>query len=90
MSYTYAIVKNVKMNWVTESHSFTFVTGGDYISSLDSLGDFIGSLKDLYCYILDNYDHGDALPYELKIRGNLSDTFVIDGKTPILLKHGEM
>lgn len=77
----YGIVKNCIMSWETEEHSFTFNTGGSKISALDSLGDLIGSLNDLYQYIREDtsYDPNQDIPMYIKVRGGFNHT-VIDGK----------
>jgi len=77
----YGIVKNCIMNWETEEHSFTFDTGGSKITALDSLGDLIGSLNDLYQYIREDtsYNPDEDIPMYIKVRGGFNHT-VIDGK----------
>lgn len=67
MSYT--MIKNCKMNWDTETHKFTFVTGGDALTALDSLNDLIESLKDLYKEIASGGIYNDDLPMEIKVEG---------------------
>lgn len=67
MSYT--MIKNCKMNWDTETHKFTFVTGGDALTTLDSLNDLIESLKDLYKEIASGGIYNDDLPMEIKVEG---------------------
>lgn len=67
MSYT--MIKNCKINWDTETHKFTFVTGGDALTALDSLNDLIGSLKDLYKEIASGGIYNDDLPMEIKVEG---------------------
>ena len=83
------IVKNVTMDWETERHTFTFVTCKDKLVALDMLGDFIGSLRDLYCHIAENYSYGDDMPNTLKIKGSPVDTYMIDGKAVYELKRAE-
>lgn len=51
-----SLMTNCKMNWEMENHSFVFHTGGCRMEALDSLGDLIGSLKELYKHIGDEYD----------------------------------
>jgi hypothetical protein len=67
MSYT--MIKHCKMDWEMETHKFTFVTGGDSLTALDSLGDLIGSLKDLYKEIAEGGIYNDDLPMEIKVEG---------------------
>jgi len=67
MSYT--MIKHCKMDWEMETHKFTFVTGGDALTALDSLGDLIGSLKDLYKEIAEGGIYNDDLPMEIKVEG---------------------
>jgi hypothetical protein len=77
----YGLVKNCMMSWQTEEHSFTFDTCGTRLHSLDSLGDLIGSLQDLYNYIYKeySYDVDEDMPRLIKVRGGHSYT-IIDGK----------
>jgi hypothetical protein len=63
------MIKNCKMNWDTETHKFTFVTGGDALTALDSLNDLIESLKDLYKEIASGGIYNDDLPMEIKVEG---------------------
>ena len=84
------IVKNVTMNWETERHTFTFITCQDKLVALDMLGDFIGSLKDLYSHIAEGYGYGDDLPPTIKIKGGPCDTYLIDGKAVYELKRAEV
>jgi hypothetical protein len=76
MSYT--MIKNCKMDWGSEKHRFTFVTGGSRLEALDSLGDLIGSLEDLYKHISNGGMHGATnhrdIPHEYKIEGGMSYT----------------
>ena len=68
MSYT--MIKNCKMNWETEEHSYTFVTGGDRLTALDSLGDLIRSLRILYDEIVETTDsYDDEIPNSYKVTG---------------------
>ena len=67
MSYT--MIKHCKMDWEMETHKFTFVTGGDALTALDSLGDLIGSLKDLYKEIAEGGIYNNDLPMEIKVEG---------------------
>ncbi len=90
MTHKTPIVKNVTMDWETERHTFTFVTCQNKLVALDMLGDFIGSLKDLYCHILENDSFGDDMPSTLKIKGSPVDTYMIDGKAIYELKRGDM
>ena len=67
MSYT--MIKHCKMDWEMETHKFTFVTGGDALTALDSISDLIGSLKDLYKEIAEGGIYKDDLPMEIKVEG---------------------
>ena len=72
MSYT--MIKNCKMDWETEIHRLTFVTGGDSLTALDSLGDIIGSLEDLYNKIANEPNN---LPKEIRVIGGQGWTDII-------------
>ena len=72
MSYT--MIKNCKMNWEDETHTFTFVTGGDSLTALDSLGDLLGSLEDLYKKIRDDSETWGEIPYKYRVKGSQSYT----------------
>lgn len=72
MSYT--MIKNCKMDWETEEHRFTFVTGGDSLTALDSLNDLIGSLKDLYKHIQEEVSLNKPLPMEINVSGSQMHT----------------
>jgi len=73
MSYT--MIKNCKIDWEMETHKFTFVTGGDSLTALDSLCDLIGSLKDLYKHIQEQGGiYNDDLPMEIKVYGSQMHT----------------
>ena len=71
----YAPIKHMRFNWETESHSFIFDTGGSKIEALDSIGDIIGSLQDLYRHIIIEED-GDDIPTLFKIHGTARTTQV--------------
>ena len=73
----YAIVKNCMMNWETERHSFTFQTGGCRLAALDSLSDLRKSLDVLYKHLLDDYDHGEDVPHNIKVRGGCCHTEIV-------------
>jgi len=75
MSYT--MIKNCKMDWEMETHKFTFVTGGDPLIALDSLGDLIGSLQHLYKKIAEEGIYNDDLPMEIKVEGGCCHTNII-------------
>jgi hypothetical protein len=66
------MIKNVRMNWETESHGFTFESNGDRLEALDFLGDFIGSLKDLYEEIKNYEDRG--VPNKIRVSGGCCST----------------
>jgi len=70
----YAPIKHMRFNWETESHSFTFYTCGSKLEALDSLGDIIGSLRDLYNRISREEEH--EFPTSYKVRGTLGTTSV--------------
>lgn len=72
MSYT--MIKNCKMDWEDETHTFTFVTGGDSLTALDSLGDLLGSLEDLYKRIRDDSETWGEIPYKYRVKGSQSYT----------------
>jgi hypothetical protein len=59
------------MDWDTETHKFTFVTGGCPLVALDSLSDFISSLQDLYKQIAEGgiYFAPNQPPMEIKVEG---------------------
>ena len=61
------MIKNFRMNWETEKHTYTFKTGSCRISSLDMLGDLMGSLESLYEKIANEYSYEDNLPKEFKV-----------------------
>tara|TARA_R110001583_G_scaffold105196_1_gene252620 strand:- start:1868 stop:2107 length:240 start_codon:yes stop_codon:yes gene_type:complete len=67
MSYT--MLKNCKMDWETEKHSYTFVTGCDRLTTLDSLGDLIGSLTILYDEIVHTTVDDLDIPSSYKVTG---------------------
>ena len=67
MSHT--MIKHCKMDWDTEIHKFTFVTGGCPIMALDSLSDLISSLQDLYKQIAEGGIYNHELPMEIKVEG---------------------
>lgn len=62
------MIKNVRMNWETEMHTYTFYTGGDKIESLDFLTDIRGSLERLYEEIV-RMDGHKEIPLEIKVIG---------------------
>lgn len=64
------MIRNVRMSWIAETHSFEFQTNGSRLESLDFLGDFIGSLKDLYEKVIELEDNKD-FPSSFKVRGSL-------------------
>lgn len=73
---SYGLVKYCYMSWETEEHSFTFDTGGSRITALDSLGDLIGSLQDLYAHIEEttSYHSSFDMPRYYKVRGGYRTT----------------
>lgn len=70
------MIKNVRMNWETENHTFTLETGGDRLSTLDFLKDFMGSVEDLYNKIVQEYDYEQALPRQFKVHGGCTHTHI--------------
>lgn len=76
----YTAIKNCKMDWETETHTFTFVSCGDRLSALDSLGDIKGSLEALYDKICEDYDWSEEseanFPREFKVRGDCCFTTI--------------
>jgi len=77
---TYAPIKHMRFNWETETHSFTFDTCENKLEALDSLGDIIGSLEDLYNEIVNSTgNYSDPIPRFYKVRGN-SCTTTIEAK----------
>ena len=70
------MIKNVKMDWEDERHTFTFHTNGDAMEALDFLGDFIGSLEALKKQISFSYNFEDNLPTEFKVYGGCSNTHI--------------
>ncbi len=67
------MIKRCKMNWETEEHTFEFNTCGSSLESLDFLGDFIGSLNDLYKKISEEHYQGE-IPNVFKVRGGCIGT----------------
>jgi hypothetical protein len=61
------------MDWETEKHNFTFVTGGDKLTASDSLSDLIGSLRELYNHIQQQPDNRD-FPRTIRVVGSQSNT----------------
>lgn len=72
----YKLLKDCKFDFETECHSFTFVTGGDRLTALDTLGDLIGTLRDLQEYLTEETTYGDCLPSTLKVKGGRSFTAI--------------
>jgi hypothetical protein len=72
----YGLLKYCQMSWEKEEHSFTFDTGGNKITALDSLGDLINSLQDLYAHIHDTTSYGSSfdMPRYYKVRGGYDYT----------------
>lgn len=62
----YTMIKQCKMDWETETHTFRFVTGGDRLTALDSLADLTASIERLYHHILENYDYEEPFPLSFK------------------------
>jgi len=55
------VLKNFKMDWETEEHSFIF-EGCDRVSDVDMLNDLIGSLECLREHIAKNYKLTEDTP----------------------------
>ena len=72
----HTLIKNCKMDWDEEMHSFTFVTGGDSMTALDSLKDLMGSLNKLYAHIIEQGGINGELPDEIKVVGGCNWTQV--------------
>lgn len=68
------MIYNVEMDWEKETHSFEFHTGGSRLESLDFLGDFIGSLQNLYQTAVEFEDKG--FPKRFKVNGGQCFTSV--------------
>ena len=68
----YTMIKDCKMDWETGRHSFTFVTGDDRVTALDSLTDLIESLLDIHHEIVKTTD--DEMPYSYKVEGGVTHT----------------
>ena len=73
------MIKRCKMNWETEDHTFEFHTCGNSIYSLDYLGDFIGSLNELYKKISEDHYYGE-IPNVFKVRGGCMSTWIEEKK----------
>ena len=68
------MIKNVRMNWEMEHHTFTFDTNGCKMEALDFLGDFMLSLKNLQSKIAEEYNYEDDLPARFKVHGGCCNT----------------
>ena len=55
------MIKNFKMDWGTEEHTFTF-DAADRVEAVDLLNDLIGSLEYLREHIGRNYNFTEDLP----------------------------
>lgn len=75
----YTVIKQCKFNLADETHSFTFVTGGDKITALDTLKDLMKTLEDLYEHLNEGSDYSGDIPYEIQVDGCFVST-AIDGK----------
>ena len=84
----YKILKDCKFDLETECHSFTFVTGGDKLTALDTLGDLMGTLRDLREYLTEETTYGECLPPTLKVKGGFNFT-AIDKKLMSKYTQGE-
>jgi len=62
------------MNWEDEIHTFTFVTGGDIVTALDSLSDLMGSLDVLYKELLSEGEINGDISAEYKVKGSYGYT----------------
>ena len=70
------MIKNVRVDWENEHHTFTFDTGGDKLEALDFLKDFIGSVEELYRKISKDYEWGDEMPEKFKVHGGCTHTTI--------------
>ena len=70
----YAPIKHMSFDWDTETHQFIFDSCGSRLEALDSLGDIIGSLNDLYEELANKYTYEDDMPMLFKIRGSQGQT----------------
>jgi hypothetical protein len=69
------MIKNYRMSWNTEKHSFKFVSNGNRCADLDELSDLIGSLTDLRDQIAE-MDHSNDWPDGFKVKGSSYDTLI--------------
>ena len=75
------LITKCEMDWEVERHKFIFHTGGSRIEALDSLGDLIGSLEELYKYFAEDLDcWGEDLPHEFKVIGGSGYTKIEEKK----------
>jgi len=73
------LITKCEMDWEMERHGFIFHTGGSRLEALDSLGDLIGSLEDLYKHIANEYglyDDDKHFPRTFKVKGGCATTNV--------------
>jgi len=76
----YTMLNNCKMNWETEEHCFTFYTACSKVAAVDSLGDFIGSLKVLKDHIIDKTSSLEDIPSYYKVKGGCVHTDIQESK----------
>lgn len=70
------MIKNVRMNWEMEHHTFLFDTHSCKLEALDFLGDFIGSLEDLRKKIVEEYNYHEEMPARFKVHGGCCHTYI--------------
>ena len=70
------MIKNMRVNWNTEEHKFTFETMGCRMASADALNDIIGSLVQLLHKIEEDYSYEGKLPEKFKVIGGSSWTHI--------------
>lgn len=69
-------IKNCRMNWGTEEHSYVLKTDGDLMCSIDFLLDMSRSLRLLAQYLGSTYKYEDELPKEIKVIGGSGSIFI--------------
>ena len=85
------MIKNIRINWDTEKHSFTFNGVNPYVFTMDLLTDIIGTLQDLKDYISINYgDMENRIPKEIKVKGSSSETWINGRKFDLELEKKQM
>ena len=69
------IIKNCRMNWKTEVHKFTFVTGECSVATAECIEHLINSLENLRQKIADG-DFEWKNPIEIKVEGASAWTYI--------------